>query len=297
MTKPTPSRRTFLQQSSQALLSLPFLSNPFTLDHAQKTCPFTSLSQNSLITNHPIGIILNTVPEAMKTDYRGTLAQLKNMGYQYLEGGTYGEVPKEYAQYVKELELKVVAGGSSMANLWDNTDQFIETAHLLGYEYITCYWPWRSDATNITKKECMEAVESLNTLGKRFNKEGLGFTWHNHDKEFVEIEGKTVFDWLVQETDPELVNVQMDVYWVRKGKADPVALMKTYAGRIKLLHLKDMDHGEEEEMTCVGNGRLDFEEILGQWADAGVEYATVENEQNKRGIVCAQESIEFLKSL
>lgn len=143
----------------------------------------------------------------------------------------------------------------------------------------------------------MEAAERLNKVGMRLKEEGLSFTWHNHHVEFVEIEGKTAYDWVVQYADPAWVNMQMDIYWVYKGNYDPLSLINKYPGRFKLLHIKDMDRTKEKEMNCPGEGEIDFKGIFQQWEQAGIAYATVENERNKAGIHCAQISLEFLKSL
>ena len=233
----------------------------------------------------------------MADDYAQTLEKLAGMGYKYIEGGSYGDDAKAYFKLAKSLGLKTIIGGSSMSGLQKELPKYLEQANELRQKYITCYWPWMSDAKSITKEECLEAAERLNKMGRLIKQAGFKFTWHNHDKEFVDIQGKTAFDWLVQETDAAYVNVQMDTYWVAKGNHDPIALMKKYPGRIKLLHLKDITPQAKEDMTCVGSGNIDFQAVYDLMDQAGVEIATVENERTKTGLACAQSSIDHLKTI
>jgi len=280
-------RRQFIHRSATVLAGLPLLSSVVDLHRYEASRKW--------------GIILNTVRHDMEADYQSTLQQLAEMGYQYIEGGAYGESPQAYLEYVTSLGLSPIIGGSSMGNLLDKEalEAQIKVSHQLGQQYVTCYWPWTSDAKKLTKDECLEAAERLNAIGKQFKSEGIHFTWHNHDKEFVTIEDRTAFDWLLQHTDPDWVNVQMDLYWVRKADHDPIALFQRYPGRTKLLHVKDMTATKKRDITCVGAGQIDFAAIFEHWEAAGVEYATVEHERTKEGegIPCAQVSIDHLKQL
>ena len=279
------SRRKFIKNASLGALALPLLSD---------LVP-TALSDSS----HKWGIILNTVRHDMEQDYRGCLEQLAAMGYTYIEGGTYGDSPEAYGKYLKELGLVPIVAGSSMENLQKNLFTLIREAHALTHKFLTCYWPWLGDAKNLTYDECMLTAERLNEMGKLFKKEGLRFTWHNHDKEFATVGEKTAFDILMENTDPDWVGVQMDIYWVHKGNHDPIDLFKTYPGRFDLVHVKDMDTSEERGITCVGSGKIDFEAIFSHAELAGIQYATVEHERTEEGegIPCAQSSIDHLKQL
>ncbi|MEM8898921.1 MAG: TIM barrel protein, partial [Bacteroidota bacterium] len=275
------NRRSFLKKSIIASLGASFF-------------PIPSFAKE---TEAQWGIILNTVQDQMEAQPEATLEALAEMGYTYVESGVYGKSRSTYARMLNSLGLKCIGGGSSIGNLIDNKKMFLKNAEKLSYEFITCYWPWMGSADSLTKEMVQKAAESLNKLGKELKAEGLQLSWHNHDKEFVMIEGKTAFDWLMELTDPEYVALQMDVYWVRKGGADPVALMKKYAGRVNLLHLKDMDASAEQGMTCPGDGIIDFQEVFNHAQEAGVIYATVENEQNKAGLPCAENSISYLKGI
>ncbi|MFP4059152.1 MAG: sugar phosphate isomerase/epimerase family protein [Bacteroidales bacterium] len=136
-------------------------------------------------------------------------------------------------------------------------------------------------------------------IGKKCKEAGFGFVFHNHDQEFVKYENETGFDILIQNTDPALVQVEMDIYWVIKGGDDPVKYFKKYPGRFPLLHVKDMDKTPEQERTCVGYGSINFAEILAHTDIAGVKYNIVEHEAAEPGIQidCMKDSYKYLSSL
>lgn len=278
----SPSRRTFLRRG--ALAALGAACSPV-LAHAAP------------VKKQHWGIILNTVRNEMKVDYAGTLEKLAEMGYRYIEGGSYGDSEKEYGKLLRRLGLKPVVGGSSMSNLQESLPDYIRRGHALNYEYITCYWPWLSSAENLTRDECLQAAERLNRMGRQLKGEGLRLAWHNHDKEFRPIGDTCAFDLLLQHTDPELVTVQMDLYWVYKGGADPLPYFDRYPGRFELFHVKDMDDSPERGITCVGEGIIDFQPIFDRAKEAGVRYSVVEHERVEAGLRCAEVSMEYLKSL
>ena len=98
-------------------------------------------------------------------------------------------------------------------------------------------------------------------------------------------------------TDPKYVSVQLDLYWVFKGGSNPIELFERYPGRFALVHVKDMARTEDEAITCVGDGRIDFQPLLAHARAAGVRYAMVEHERSENGLLCAQSSIDYLKGL
>lgn len=279
------SRRTFLQQTTLAAAGM-------------LTASCNILPKSAKAGNLEPGIILNTVKVAMEEDYAGTLEKLAGMGYRYVEGGAYGDSLEDYAALLKDLGLGAIAGGSGLSDLQKNLDKYLRRGEALGYRYIPCYWPWLSSAQNLTRDECRQAADNLNEVGKRAKAAGFRLIWHNHDKEFVDLGGVMPFDLLMEYTDPDLVGVQLDTYWVAKGNQDPVAMLKKYPGRYDMLHLKDMDRTTERGMTCVGEGLLDFKEIFAQLETAGMRHATVEQEQaGEDGLRCAEASIRNLLAL
>lgn len=283
MTGYSPHRRTFLRQAATGMVGAAVFPPTW--------------ASSSGFARKKWGIILNTVRNEMKVDVAGTLEQLATMGYRYIEGGVYGEDEKGYANLLRRLKLKAIAGGSSLSDLQKTPETYIRRGHLLGYEYISCYWPWLSSANQLSYDECMQAAEHLNALGRQFHREGLKLAWHNHDKEFVPIGDVLAFDLLMQETDPEYVCGMMDLYWVRKGGGEPVDYFRKYPGRFELVHVKDMAADEAQSITCVGEGIIDFEAIFEHRALAGIRYMIVEHERSTDGLRCARVSAQHMKSI
>ena len=120
-------------------------------------------------------------------------------------------------------------------------------------------------------------------LGKKAKKAGLKLLYHNHDFEFMPDEnGVVTIDYLLENTDPKIVNFQMDLYWVTKAGADPVAYFKKYPGRFKIWHVKDMD--DEGRFAPVGNGNIDFARILAQKEVSGMKHYMVEQDMTFDGL-------------
>jgi sugar phosphate isomerase/epimerase len=276
------TRRKFLVHSILASASMSVLPS------------FASFSKENTL--QP-GIILNTVKNEMKQDYKQTLKKLAQMGYKYIEGGSYGASPEAYTSYAKDIGLIPIATGGSMGGMKDNLDDTIGVAKKLGVKYLICYYPWLTGNDQINSKAAYKAAENLNVVGKKSKDAGFKLLWHNHAWEFKESEGKLPFDIIMQQTDPELVGCQMDLYWVKKGNANPVDYFKKYPGRYDMVHVKDMDKTDEREIACVGDGIMDFVDILRHHKLAGIKYCIVENETPAGNIECARTSANHLKNV
>ena len=123
----------------------------------------------------------------------------------------------------------------------------------------------------------------VNTLGEKAHAAGLKLLYHNHDFEFKkDADGIVPIEYLLEHSDPKYVNFQMDLYWVTKAGADPLAYFKKYPGRFKIWHVKDMD--KEGRFAPVGNGTIDFAKILANKELSGMEYYMVEQDMTFDGL-------------
>lgn len=156
-------------------------------------------------------------------------------------------------------------------------DQCIEGAHTLGQRYIT--WPWL-DPNSRTLEKFKLLTGKLNVIGKQVTDAGLGFAYHNHDFEFIDHEGKNGYSIIMQETDPKLVKLQMDLYWVmHSSKLSPSELIALQPGRFVMWHIKDMDK-VTRDYSELGNGSIDFTKILPEASKAGLQYYYIEQGGN-----------------
>lgn len=250
---------------------------------------------------HEFGIISGLVNGMMKEDPRGTLIKLSEMGYKYLEfGGTFGMEVKELKPLLKDLGLVPLAGGTSIVSLQgDDLKRMIEEQLEMDKKYLVCYWPWMDGGDNPTMDYLKFAVDEFNKMGEQCNANGLKFAFHNHDKEFRKVGGQMIYDYFMENTSPELVTMELDLYWIIVGGADPIEYIKKYPGRYELLHVKDaMDITDRESFTCVGEGVIDFEPIFRLREIGGFKHLIVERD---RGDIpeeeCARMSINYLKTL
>ncbi|MDX1470064.1 MAG: sugar phosphate isomerase/epimerase [Flavobacteriaceae bacterium] len=235
------------------------------------------------------GLALYTVREDMKNNPKETLKAVANAGYEYVEaagyenGKFYGMEPEEFKEYLDELDLTAVSSHHSTVTL-DNADEMMQAVSEAGIEYFVVPIPPMGMFTYDMKTKSMgmkgsmeEFADILNTLGKKADEYDLKLLYHNHDFELKENqEGQIPLIYLLENTDPELVNFQMDLYWVTKAGADPVSYFNKYPERFKIWHVKDMD--DEGNFAPVNKGNIDFASILKEKEKSGMEYYLVEQD-------------------
>ncbi|MBL7111804.1 MAG: sugar phosphate isomerase/epimerase [Bacteroidales bacterium] len=245
--------------------------------------------------------IIGTINEEIKKDWRSALTQVAEIGYKYIESARiFGDDLPAYKTFLKEIDLTHIAGGLGVSEFLEDKTfaAFVQKAHDLEFKYAVTYWPWLTDALNISLDELKETADRLNKIGARCKAEGLIFTWHNHDKEFWPVAGDTIpFDYLLANTDPDLVKVEIDLYWIHKGNDEPLHYFEKYPGRFPLAHVKDMDNTEERSFECVGDGIIDFPSIFAKAELAGIKHLIVEHDRPENGMECARTSWEYLQSI
>ncbi len=241
------------------------------------------------------GLALYTVRNDMEQDPKATLQAVADAGYKYIEaagykdGKFYNMAPADFRNLLKELGLEPVSSHNSTVTL-DNADAMMADVKAAGFKYFVIPVPpmglFNFDAATRTMSMTGGAenlANILNELGEKSKKAGLKLLYHNHDFEFKEdADGVVTIDYLLEHTDPATVNFQMDLYWVTKAGADPVAYFEKYPGRFKIWHVKDMD--DQGRFAPVGNGSIDFARILAQKKLSGMQYYMVEQDQTFDGM-------------
>jgi sugar phosphate isomerase/epimerase len=245
-----------------------------------------------------IGLQVSTIRQPMQQDWERALREVAEIGYDTLEmGGYLGESLDSFKAFLKEVGLTVLAGGSSIGGFLNDTDKLIKDALAMGKKYLICYWPWTDSAENKTLDDWKGVAENLNLIGNKVQEAGLGFTYHNHDIEFKITEEQIPFDILLENTDPDLVAIEIDLYWIAKGNQDPLTYFEKYPGRFPLWHVKDMDNTPERSFACVGQGIIDFPKIFAQADQAGMQHIFVEHDRPGNPMECARVSYEYLHQL
>jgi sugar phosphate isomerase/epimerase len=247
------------------------------------------------ITN--FGFISGILEKELEGDWKEVLKQAASFGYTELETGNYlGRSAEDYLAFLKGIGLRPVAG---YINFTDPDNQVLNSIDLtkkLEMKIAVTYWPWYSGGP-FSLDDCKKSTDRLNYLGKLCNENGLEFCWHNHDKEFIPMESGLPFDFLMNNTDPDLVKCELDIYWVTKGGADPLLMLRKYKGRYLILHIKDMAPGNAKDFECPGKGIIDFSSIFREADSQGIKHFMVERDNVPDGIACLKSAAEYLKKL
>jgi sugar phosphate isomerase/epimerase len=250
-----------------------------------------------------IGLQLWSVKDDMKKDVPATLAAVGEMGYKFVEAAEYGEgkiygmEPTEFKNLCEKNGLKFLGAHTGQdvptAETWDNTmawwDVCIAAHKKAGAKWIVQPWMGIEGYNSLDglKRYC----EYFNAVGEKCNAAGIRFGYHNHDKEYTTvIDGKTVYDWMLELTQPEKVMFELDLYWIVIGGKNPLDYFEKYPGRFELFHIKD-----HEEVGA--SGKIDFEAIFAERENAGAKYGIVEVERyNFEPLESVKQSIEFIKT-
>ncbi len=290
-------RRDFIQKASLAsagiMASSPLISN--------------TLEDDVIGT---FGFQAYTVRDVIYKDMPGTLKALKKAGYKYMElfdfqeGKILGKPIKEAKAIIEKSKLSVKsihvptgAGDKKVSGTINHEFQrAIDDAKELGAEYLVC--PYLMDFERQNIDQYKRLAEQLQKSGELCVKSGLGFAYHNHEFEFQEMEGQMPFD-IILETDPEAVQIELDIYWTRFAEQNPLKIFRDHSGRIPLWHVKDLSLDEGKPMTEVGNGIIDWPQIFRHQSDAGMKYFFVEQDRNfaENSVASLKTSIKHLKKL
>jgi hypothetical protein len=268
---------------------------------------------------HPVGLQLFTFFGIIDDDVKGTLTKIAAIGYKEMEsafskkGGFYGMKPLEFKAMVNDLGMtwqshhvigapfklpkgyKMPAGADgkpmvlpTMLNLRDNMQQLVDDAAAGGIGYLVC-----ANSPTGTLEETKSTIDVLNKTGEAAKKAGMQFCYHNHDMEFVAVDGKEPYDMLLTETDPNNVKMELDLCWVTKAGKDPVELFKANPGRFPLWHVKDLDAAKSGPMP-VGSGIVDFKRIFENQQVAGMQHFFVEHDMPKDAFASIKSSYDYI---
>ena len=219
----------------------------------------------------PIGLQLYTLRKPFAADPLGTLSRIRETGYDAVEfAAPLGSDFAGFAAHMRDIGLDCPSAHVGLADMADRPDAVLTMAKTLGCRYLVMPYVMPD------QRDWPTVISTLGAFAERARGEGLRVAYHHHDFEFEKADGQRPFDRLVGETDPEFVDFELDVYWLKKGGEDPKAFIETMAGRVKLIHLKDM--APDGGMADVGAGTFDFAALLKAAAAAGAEHYFVEHD-------------------
>lgn len=249
-----------------------------------------------------IGIQLYTLKDVINDDLKGILKQLASFGYTELEtygyqdGKLFGLTVAEFGNEVKALGMKTVSGHFGIDLVRNDWERTVADAKALGMSYACVPWLGEEDRTLDGIKAVCESINKGAEVCKQY---GMKIGYHNHDFEFKDAgNGKLLYDVMLEELDPKLVSMEMDLYWVVVAGQDPLAYFKKYPKRFHQWHVKDRDKQMPDRNTEVGNGSIDFKPIFAQAQLSGMKHFYVEQEFFTRpSIESARICIENLRKI
>jgi sugar phosphate isomerase/epimerase len=244
-----------------------------------------------------IGFIEGIVGKELEKDWKATLKETVKYGYSEIEIGRYmGESAKSFLSFCNEIGIKPIAGGTVFTKEMKELNKSLDELNALDLKYAIVYWPWLGGGP-FKLEDCKVSAEMLNQIGEACKSHGLTLCWHNHNKEFAPMEEGLPFDYLMNHTNKDLVKCELDIYWVKKGGADPVKVLSKYKDRYPILHVKDMAAGQDQDFACPGSGIIDFATVFSEAADQGIAHYFVERDNVVDGLDCLKTSGEYLKQL
>ncbi len=289
--KTNQKRRDFLKISSAGALGVMALG-PFSCKPGAKKAT-AEVDKKSF----GVGLQLYTIRDAMSADVLGSLKQISDLGYKnielanYADGKFYGYEPVEFKKIVTDLGMEIISSHTSVeaAGITSESAKKMADDHAaLGVKY--CVQPWVEEV-NRNVESYKKMIADWNQVGSVMKKVGIQFGYHNHNFEFANLDGIIpYYDIFMPEMDPELITMELDMYWATKAGQDPVEMFNKYPGRFQLFHFKDMSQQSEpffdvlkDDITSVGAGLIDFNRIYAAREIAGMKYFFVEDDNQGMG--------------
>ncbi len=288
------TRRTFIAQAGLAAAGM--LAAPTLL---KATAPV----------GHIAGLQLYSLRDQLPKDVKGVIAKVAKAGYKEVETfgyskkvGFWGLDAKEFGSLLKSNGLTTASGHYGLNQFFvegktDDLNSYIEAANITGQTYVIV--PSIDESVLKSADDFKKVAENLNKAAKICKKSGLKLGYHNHNFEWKPIDGTTFYDTILKNTDPKLVHMEMDIFWVVRAGQDPVKIFEKHPGRFALVHIKDRDKKNPDINTEIGKGSIDFKTIIPKAKAAGVNHFIMEQENyiNIDPYVSITESAAYIKNV
>ncbi len=243
-----------------------------------------------------VGLQLYTVRDLMKADLPGTLAKVAAIGYKEVEfAGYFGRTPAQIRDLLRRDGLTSPSTHLPFESLDTTWQKQLDDAKAVGHHWATI--AYIAEDKRRTLDDWKRHAATFNRAAAQAKSAGLRFAYHNHDFEFKAIDGTRPYDILLKETDPSLVDFEMDLFWVVYGGANPIDLFNQYPKRFPLVHVKDSSGPPDKKMVDVGQGTIDFRSIFAQGDKAGIKHYFVEHDQPADPIATIRNSYKYLHAL
>ena len=220
----------------------------------------------------PISLQLYTVRDSLQTDPLGTLEKIAALGYEGIEIGL--DNTDEFVAKARQLNLAITGVHVGIDALKNNLEGVINGCQKLETSFVILSYVDESYRGSVENWQNLARI--LEDVGQKLHEAGITLCYHNHDFEFEQIDGKYGLDILFEAANPQYLQAELDTYWVQKGGANPVEYIRKYAGRVPVLHIKDMTPGGN--FAEIGEGTLDWPAIFAAAEAQGVTTYIVEQD-------------------
>jgi sugar phosphate isomerase/epimerase len=246
----------------------------------------------------------------MKQDFEGTLAKVAAIGYREVEfAGYFEHSPREVRTALDRYGLVAPSTHVDYDSLAEKWPQVIEASKIIGHEYIVN--PEIGAELRKQPDGWMRAAETFNRAGEASKRTGIQFAYHNNWYEFIPVNGKRPYDILLEECDPNLVKMELDLCWITVSGQDPLVYFHRYPGRFPLVHVKDMKKipspaaaaaisSEDKffpDMADVGSGIIDWKRIFAKSEEAGIKHYYIEHDDPKLAFDSIRVSYNYVRGL
>lgn len=253
---------------------------------ATRTMPIHSLDH--------ISVQLYTLRSLMKESVPDVLSSVRQIGFDQVEfAGYFDHSPADIRKMLDDNGLRSPSSHVSLEQMLADPEGQIETAKVIGQEYVIV--PFIAQSLRSTIDGYKTVSGQLNELGAKCQSAGIKLGYHNHAFEFETLEGQVPYDVMMAECDPELVAMQLDIFWIVESGANPIDYFNRYPGRFQLCHVKD--RAGDGTMVDVGNGVIDFGSLFAMSETAGLQYYVVEHDNPGDPMESVRASFNHLKAL
>ncbi|MEM9667109.1 MAG: sugar phosphate isomerase/epimerase [Bacteroidota bacterium] len=287
------NRRRFLQTTSTSIgaLSLGLMGCAETTEAPVET-PATP---SAVIA--PLGVLgvqLYTLRSLLADDLEGTLRQVAEIGYRQVEfAGYYDRDPQDLRAFLDDLGLAAPSAHVPLNVFEAGAGDALEAAQVMGHQ--TLVLPWVDRNVYASVADYQRLAEQCNRFGEACQAAGVRFAYHNHDFEFDTVEGQVLYDVLVQNTEPGLVDLELDLCWIVAAGYDPLEYLNRYPDRFTMYHVKDLN--AEGGPATVGTGSVDFPAVFEGDEAVDIRYYYVEHDNPADPMASIQASYAYLRAL
>jgi sugar phosphate isomerase/epimerase len=232
----------------------------------------------------------------MRRDLEGTLARVAAIGYREVEfAGYFDRTPTQIAALLQRNSLTAPSTHIGLDQMQGEWERVAAEAAEIGHTYVTV--PWLAAEERKTIDDWKRTAAAFNEQARLARSAGLRFAYHNHDFEFARIDDIVPFDVLLAETDPDLVDFELDIYWITRAGFDALDYFARFPGRFTMTHLKDSGGAPAHEMMDVGSGTIDFARVIAAANAAGVRHHFVEHDQPADALSSIRSSYMYLSRI